>query len=224
MKVKIKLPIISIGLAVIVAILFTPLVNAEIIPKETAILVIDVHNDVLDEKGALAFAGVWKYAKDHNTIANIAKAIGLCEKKAIPVIRVGLHFHHGYPSVPDRGFSIFFKEHKAFLEGTWGAENVPGLKIKHGQIEMGKKRFSSFYGTELDTLLRGFGTTTLIICGVSAHACVNAAIVDAVDRDYNVIALKDCIAGPEPLVDCAFKLWSSWKVKVITLEEAFAAK
>ncbi len=224
MKGKIKLLIMSMGLAVMLVILFTPLVTAELIPKETALLVIDVHNDVLDEKGALAFAGVWKYAKEHNTIPNIAKAIELCEKQGIPVIRVSIHFHHGYPSVPDRGFSIFFKKHKAFLEGAWGAEDVRGLRVKHGQIELSKKRFSSFYGTELDTLLRGLGTTTLIICGVSAHACVNATIVDAVDRDYNVIALKDCIAGPEPLVDCAFKLWSSWKVKVINLEEAFAAK
>ena len=202
-----------------------PTVATGLIPKQTALLVIDPHNEVLHKEGKFAALGVWKYAEEHNTIANIAKAIKLCEEQGIPVIRVSLHFHHGYPSVPDRGFMQIVKAKEGFLEGTWGAEYVSGLEVKPGQIEICKKRFSAFYDTELDTLLRGLGTTTLLICGVSATHCVNGTVVDAVDRDYNIIALTDAIAGPsEELVECAYKLWALWGVKLMTVEEALSAK
>lgn len=225
MKGKIKLLIMSMCLTLMLVILFAPIVTAGTIPKDTALLVIDPHNSVLHKDGELAALGNAKYAEEHNTIAKIAKTIELCEKRGIPVIRVGIHFHHGYPTIPNRGFMQVVKPKKAFIEGTWGAEYVSGLEVKPGQIEVAKKRFSSFYDTELPTLLRGLGATTLLVCGVSATHCVMATVVSAVDRDYNVIALTDAIAGPsEELTNSAFKIWALWKVKLMTVKEAFAAK
>ena len=225
MKGKIKLLSMGMGLAIMIGLVFAPIVTAETFPKNTALLVVDPHNSVLHKDGQLAHLGNPKYAEEHNTIPKIAKAIELCEERGIPVIRVGIHFHHGYPTIPNRGFMQVVKTKKAFIEGTWGAGYVSGLEVKPGQIEISKKRFSSFYDTELSTLLRGLGATTLLVCGVSATHCVMATVVSAVDRDYNVIALTDAIAGPsDELTNCAFKIWALWKVKLMTVEQAFAAK
>ena len=193
--------------------------------KEMALLVIDSQNDILSEAGKLASLGVWKYAKEHNTIPNIAKAIELAEARDIPVIYVKGARRHGCPSIPNRGRFQENKQNPAFEEGSWGAEFVPELKTKPGDIVVTKNRFSAFYGTDLNMLLTGLGISTLIICGVSPHACANATIVDAVDRDYNIIALKDCLAGPnEEIVNFMFNIWSLWDVKVTTVSKAFSIK
>lgn len=53
----------------------------------------------------------------------------------------------------------------------------------------------SFHNTELETLLRRLGRKTLLICGVSTNLCVEATVISAVERDFNVIVLKDCTAS-----------------------------
>lgn len=190
-----------------------------------ALLVIDLQNDILHEAGRRSSLGVWKYAQEHNTIGNIAKAIELAEARDIPIIYVKVVRRHGCPSIPDRGRFQKNKQNPAFEEGTWGAEFVPELKIRPGDTVVTKSRFSAFYGTDLNMLLTGLEISTLIICGVSPHACINATIVDAVDRDYNVIALKDCMAGPnEEIVNSMFNIWSLWDVKVTTASKCFSTK
>lgn len=192
---------------------------------ETALLVIDPQNDILHEAGRRSSLGVWKYAQEHNTIGNIVKVIELAEVRDIPVIHVNLLFYRGCPSIPDRGRFKKYKQNPAFEEETWGGEFVPELKPKSGRIVVTKRRWSAFYDTDLNMLLRGLAISTLIICGVSASSCVNATIVDALDRDYNIIALKDCIAGPnKEIVSSVFNLWSLWGVKVTTASKCFSTK
>lgn len=189
-----------------------------------ALLVIDVANDVCHEKGVLNKLGVWKYAKEHGTFENIAKAIKLAEKKGIPVIRIWIDYLPGMPDVPKRGFIYNAKEKFGdfFIMHTWGAKPFEGLEPREGQLEVIKKRFNSFHNTNLKPLLDALGVDTVIVTGVSCHACVNGTIVGANDWDYRMIALKDGIGGPSNEM-CNFlfdKLWPSWGAKVVTVSEA----
>lgn len=191
--------------------------------KEAALLVIDTENDMLDEKGAFAVMKTWKYAEEHDTVKNIAKAIDLAEKQGIPVIRVLLHFRAGWPECPDRGMGGLCKAAKSFVEGTWGTEITPGLEIKEGQLIVEKTRLNAFYNTDLETLLRGLGVTTVLISGVSSTGCVGSTIYGAVDRDYNIIMLSDCVAGPPGATEYLLEhIWPS-AGKVMTASEAFAS-
>jgi len=189
-----------------------------------ALLVIDVANDVCHQKGVLNKLGVWKYAKEHDTFENIDRAIYLAEKKGIPIIRIWIDYHPGMPDVPNRGFIYHAKEKfgEFFIEGTWGAKPIAGLEPKEGQLEVIKKRFNSFHNTNLKPLLDALGVDTLIVTGVSCHACVNGTIVGGNDWDYRLIALHDGIAGPsDAMCDFLFKsLWPSWGVQVVTVSEA----
>jgi nicotinamidase-related amidase len=192
-------------------------------PAKTALLVIDVENDVLDEAGAGSQQGIWKYAQDHNTIQNIATAIELAENQGIPIIRAMVHFRPGYPEVPDRGFAPIVKQFGMFEEGTWGSEFVSGLEPKPDHLLLEKRRYSSFHGTDLEAMLNALGVDTVMVCGVSAHVCVNNTIVGAMERDFNIIALSDCIAGPNAtIVDALLTiLWPSIRVQVTTSVLAF---
>ena len=222
-----KINFIAIGIILISALIVSAAVAAEVKKIDLgkpALLVIDVANDVCDEKGVLNKLGVWKYGKEHGTFKNIAKAIKLAEKKGIPIIRIWIDYLPGMPDVPKRGFiyGAKVKFGDFFIEHTWGAKPFAGLEPGEGQLEVIKKRFNSFHNTNLKPLLDALGVDTLIITGVSCHACVNGTIVGANDWDYKLIVLHDAIAGPsEGMCNFLFtKLWPSWGVKVVTILEA----
>ena len=61
-----------------------------------------------------------------------------------------------------------------------------------------KHRFGAFYETRLETLLGMLGVRTLFITGVTLNACVETTIREAYLRDYDVVAVTDCIAGVRP--------------------------
>jgi len=102
-----------------------------------------------------------------------------------------------------------------------GGQGGKRLELKEGQLVVIKKRQGAFYGTELEMLLRNLGVNALLVTGVSVHACVNATIVGASDRDFDIIALSDCCAVPsEEISDFFFtKGWKSYGVKVMALSE-----
>jgi len=107
-----------------------------------------------------------------------------------------------------RGSKIFFisdhhdpgdLEFKMFpphcLEGTPEAEVIPELAKYPGEI-IPKKRYSGFFGTDLDARLKKLKPEKLIICGVLTNICVLHTVADARNRDYQVEVLVDCVASP----------------------------
>jgi nicotinamidase-related amidase len=169
--------------------------------------------------------GIWKYAEKYKTIENIARAIEICEKQKIPIIRIFVENRLGEIDYPPRGAWRMYREILGpwMVENTWGAEPVKGLEVKEGQLVVIKKRQGAFYGTELEGLLRNLGVNTLLVTGVSVHACVNATVVGAADRDFDIIALSDCCAAPsEEMANFFFtKGWKTYGVKVMTISELF---
>ena len=58
-----------------------------------------------------------------------------------------------------------------------------------------KRRYSAFFGTELEILLKGLRAETLILCGGLTDVCVHYTFVDAHQHDYFTRVVEDCIAG-----------------------------
>jgi maleamate amidohydrolase len=61
-----------------------------------------------------------------------------------------------------------------------------------------KKRYSAFYGTDLDARLSKSRPEVLVIVGVNTHACVRTTAIDAYQRDYDVIVAGECVASCDP--------------------------
>ena len=59
-----------------------------------------------------------------------------------------------------------------------------------------KTRYSGFYGTELDGVLRSRGVRSLIVTGWTTSVCVESTIRDAFFRDYRCVLVEDCAAEP----------------------------
>jgi nicotinamidase-related amidase len=58
-----------------------------------------------------------------------------------------------------------------------------------------KRRMSSFYGTDLELLLRTLGVETVVITGVNTNTCVQCAAMEAYNRDFQVVVVRECVAS-----------------------------
>jgi ureidoacrylate peracid hydrolase len=60
-----------------------------------------------------------------------------------------------------------------------------------------KQHYSGFFGTTLDSVLRGYGTRTLVVVGFDSRICLAATVTDAMQHDYRVVVLRDAIRTTE---------------------------
>jgi nicotinamidase-related amidase len=148
----------------------------------TAIIIIDMLNDFFLE-GRL---------NEHKN--------ELCEKlnelilwgrnNNLPIIWVRQEFKEDLSDV----FLVMKKKQiRKTIENTKGAQLLKELNKQAGDIEIIKKRYSVFYNTGFDEILKKRGITQLVLCGVNTHACIRMAAIDAYQRDMEVIIASDCV-------------------------------
>lgn len=81
------------------------------------------------------------------------------------------------------------------LENTPGAEVIRELTPQEGDWIVYKNRFSGFYCTTLNSLLREAGVGRLIVTGLHTHMCVAETVIDALHSGYEVVVPADCVAA-----------------------------
>jgi nicotinamidase-related amidase len=71
------------------------------------------------------------------------------------------------------------------------------LTPQEGDIVVRKKRVGAFSTTDLHEQLQARGIDTLVLAGISTGGCVHSTVLDAFDRDYRIIVVKDACADRE---------------------------
>jgi nicotinamidase-related amidase len=85
------------------------------------------------------------------------------------------------------------------LEGTGGAELIPELEPSSSNLAItSRRRYSAFFQTDLDPLLRSLAIKILIMAGVSTDVFILATASDAHARDYCVVVVKERVSGFTP--------------------------
>jgi len=84
------------------------------------------------------------------------------------------------------------------LEGTEDVDIADALRPLDGEYRIIKRRYSCFFATDLDLLLRGLNVQTLIVCGFLTDVCVHYTCVDAHQHDYYVRVAVDAVSGSTP--------------------------
>ncbi|MGD9143342.1 MAG: isochorismatase family cysteine hydrolase [Dehalococcoidia bacterium] len=82
------------------------------------------------------------------------------------------------------------------IAGTEEAEVISELADYEGEV-IPKKRYSGFYGTNLEDRLKEIEPEKIIICGVLTNICVMHTTADARNRDYAVEIPVDCVDSPD---------------------------
>ncbi len=79
------------------------------------------------------------------------------------------------------------------LAGGPGTEIMDELRDARDLVVRGKKRYSSFHGTDLEFVLRRLGVDTLILAGINTSSCILNAGFDATNRDFRVVIAADAV-------------------------------
>jgi nicotinamidase-related amidase len=146
-----------------------------------ALLIIDMLKDFVYEDGALPVA------KAKELIPRINQEIKKFREKGYPIIFVCDAHEKG-----DEEFKLW-GEH--CIKGTKGAEIIDELDKSEGDIVIEKTRYSGFYKTKLDEVLRSKNIKEVVLTGVLTNVCVLYTAADAMFRGYRVTVLRDCVAS-----------------------------
>ena len=171
-------------------------------PERTALLVIDMQNAFCHDEGTLGVSGV-DVGPAQAVVEPIRRLVERCRAAGLPVLwSQQVHFATDAGRARKRLPSHTQKRARvSALAGTWDMELVDGLKelaAAEPQLVFQKHRFGCFYETRLDAALRMLGTEALLVCGATANACVETTLREAYLRDYDVVAVTDCIAAVRP--------------------------
>ena len=85
-------------------------------------------------------------------------------------------------------------EGRILVQDTWNTDIVPELEPQMNDVVIYKHRFSGFYQTDLDAILKQHGVKCLIITGCTTSVCVESTVRDAMFRDYLCLLMADCMA------------------------------
>jgi nicotinamidase-related amidase len=158
-------------------------------PHNTALLIVDMEQDFLNEGATQETPGGRALIPTINLLSAWARA------HRLPVIFT-LEMHRADRS--DYGIELEYDPVHC-LEGTDGCALAAGLETAPGDHRInGKRRYDAFHGTDLDLLLRSRRVENLVCCGVTTHVCVMSTVFTARNLDYRVLLLRDAVAAVSP--------------------------
>jgi biuret amidohydrolase len=155
----------------------------------TALLVIDVQEcgrQPYDQAGMSFMDGY------DGRVARIAGLVDAFRAAGAPVIWTQ-EVHR--PDLADIGRELDGSESVHCVLGAPGTEIVAELQPLPDEHFIQKRRYSCFFGTDLEIVLRGMGITTVVLVGGLTDVCVHYTFVDAHQRDFFVRVVTDCVGG-----------------------------
>ena len=144
--------------------------------NKPAILVVDMLNDFV--------TGAIGCDRARAIVPATARLLDAAREKGVPVVFCNDAHRPGI----DRELQIW-GDHA--IVGTPGAEVIPELPIHKEDFVVPKRRYSGFFQTDLDILLKELGVKTVVICGLHTHMCCRHTSADAFCLGYDVVVANE---------------------------------
>jgi ureidoacrylate peracid hydrolase len=176
-----------------------------------AVIVVDMQNDFGAKGGMFDRAGI-DTAPIKQAVVNTARVLATARSAGVTIVYLK---HEHRPDLADSGGedAPHWIKHRPFSVGqtvtapdgrasrilvkdTWNTEIVPELAPQDGDVIVSKHRYSGFFETDLDAILRARNVKYLIVTGCTTSVCVESTIRDAMFRDYHCLLLADCAGEP----------------------------
>ncbi len=188
--------------------------------RETALVVVDMQNAFVSPGGYLDLAG-FDISLAGRVIEQTGKAIEAARHAGVPVFFLqngwdAKYLEAGGPGSPNWHKSNALKAMRKrpelagqlLAKGGWDYAIIDALTPQEGDIVVAKPRYSGFFHTNFDSLLRSRGIRNLVFTGVATNVCVESTLRDGFFLEYFGIVLSDAVgqAGPEFVHQAA--LWN----------------
>ena len=178
---------------------------------KSALLIVDMQNDFCTKGGWLDSRGI-DISPNRKPIAPLAKLIDAFRAQSLPVVWVNWgvrkdllnispslrHAHNPRGDETDLGSPVPGTRSEVIRVGSWGAQVVDEINPGDRDVQIIKHRFSAFWDTETDAVLRNLGVKTLFIGGVNMDQCVMTTLEDASFLGYDTILIEDGTATTSP--------------------------
>lgn len=161
-------------------------------PTRSALLVIDMENGFVEPEGGhcIRFAG--------ETVPACVRAVETAREKGIPVFFVKRIYRTDGSDVELTRYAAWVAGGRACAPASSGpnsAQAPEGLRPQPGDYTIIKPRWSAFFQTELDLILRRLDVRTVILTGTTTPNCVRTTCYDAIALEYNTVVLTDCCSS-----------------------------
>lgn len=150
--------------------------------NKTALIIVDMVKDFTDPDGLVY------YPQNREVLPSIKKVLDKCREKNILVVFMQ---HCNRADKFDEKASAMRRN---CIEGTDGIEIDPILDVKTEDYVIQKRRYSGFFATDLDLVLRENGIKNTVIVGTKTNCCIRATVTDAFYLNYNPIVIRECVA------------------------------
>ena len=180
-------------------------------PSKCAVLVVDMQNDFGAEGGMFSRAGI-DISMIRRAVGPTASVLAAARRCGMPLVYLKMafkpdlsdagptdspnHMRHLRMGVGKMVSAPDGAESRILIRDTWNSDILPELAPVAGDVLIYKHRFSGFFETELDAVLKSRGIKQLIVTGCTTSICVEATIRDAMFRDYSCVLLADCTGEP----------------------------
>ena len=178
---------------------------------ETAVVVVDMQNAYASPNGYLDLAG-FDISGAQAAITAIQDVLGVARSAGVPVIFFQNGWDSDYVEAGGPGSPNWHKSNalktmrkrpelqgKLLAKGGWDYALVDDLQPKPGDIVVPKTRYSGFFNSQFDSILRARGIRNLVFCGIATNVCVESTLRDGFHLEYFGVMLEDAThhLGPD---------------------------
>lgn len=180
-------------------------------PATTAVVVVDMQNAYASAGGYVDLAG-FDISGAAGVIGRIAQVLDTARGAGIPVVFLQNGWDPEYVEAGTEQSPNWHKSNalktmrarpelkgKLLARGGWDYELVDALRPQPGDIRVHKTRYSAFFNSQLDSILRARGIRTIVFVGIASNVCVESTLRDAFHLEYFGVMLEDAThhLGPD---------------------------
>ena len=152
---------------------------------KTALLIIDMQKD-------FTLPGAPFYVDTGlRVLPKVREALAAFREAGLPVVHVFRYYRADGSDVEITRYAGFVEAGGGCVRGTEGAGILDEIAPIEGEYLIVKQRWSAFFRTELDNLLRRLGVDQVVLAGVQTPNCIRGTAWDANSLDYEVVVLED---------------------------------
>lgn len=178
--------------------------------EQTALIVVDMQNAYASQGGYLDLAG-FDVSATKPVIENIKTAVAAAREAGMLIVWFQNGWDSDYVEAGGTGSPNFHKSNalktmrkqpelqgKLLAKGSWDYQLVDELVPQPGDVVLPKPRYSGFFNTPLDSILRSRGIRHLVFTGIATNVCVESTLRDGFFLEYFGVVLADAThqAGP----------------------------
>ena len=157
--------------------------------SKSALIVVDMVYDFTNEKGLVY------YPQNREVLPRIQQAIDICRKNDALIVFMQHRYRKGKMD------KNLVDMRPSCIEGSGGEDIDESLTVLEHDYVIPKRRYSSFYGTDLDLVLREHDIKNIIVVGTKTNCCIRATVSDGHHLGYNVFVIRECVATNDEVVN-----------------------